>query len=59
MLPGDPYIVKSSYSPHKGHTLTLKKIEHEGSLDATAYYECSCGQAWHNAWDPEGNLGSE
>jgi hypothetical protein len=59
MQPGDSYEIKSSYSPHKGHTLTLNRIEFEGTPDATAYWDCSCGHFWHNAWDPEGALNTD
>lgn len=56
-----PEIGKQQFIPrgpsrHRGHTTTL--TEYNAPAEEVRY-ECSCGEGWWVAWDPDGDLGSD
>lgn len=53
MRVGETFTLKSPYSPHKNHSVTLVARD---ELDD--YWECECGESWITAFDPDGELGS-
>lgn len=45
---------KRAYGKHAGHTAQVTT-----ATTVDLYWSCSCGDTWHTANDPDGDLGSE